>query len=87
MKPTTCKTQAPATPKRFAEPERRHLLTSRGLGPLVVQRLEEAGMVSIAALRHAGVDAVVLAMCQPGTNLAWRNRRRALRCALDTYGH
>jgi hypothetical protein len=53
----------------------------------VVQRLEEAGMVSIAALRHVGVDAVVLAMCRPGTNLAWRNRRRALRSALDTYGH
>jgi len=84
---SSCKAQATATSTHFAEPERRHLLTSRGLGPLVVQRLEEAGMASIAALRHVGVDAVVLAMCRPGTNLAWRNRRRALRSALDTYGH
>jgi len=78
---------APLTRMGFNETERRHLLTSPGLGPVVVQRLEDAGVISMASLRRMGVDAVVLAMCQPGTNLAWCNRRRALRRALETYGH
>lgn len=87
MNMTTCEVQAPPTLMRFNEPERRHLLAAPGLGPAVVQRLEEAGVVSIAAMRRKGVDAVVLAICQSVNNLAWRNRRRALRRALETFGH
>lgn len=71
---------------RFHEPERRHLLTSPGLGPVVVERLEQAGIASIAALRQLGVDTVVGRMCQPGTNLAWRNRRKALLRAVSSFG-
>lgn len=71
---------------KFNERERRHLLSSPGLGPIVVERLEQSGIASIAALQTLGVDAVVDAMCQPGQNMAWFNRRRALLRAVNRYG-
>lgn len=71
---------------RFNERERRHLLSTRGLGPTVVQRLEQSGIVSIDTLRTRGVDSVVAAMCQPGHNKAWLNRRRALLRAINQIG-
>jgi hypothetical protein len=77
--------QISAIQQRFSEIERLHLLRSPGLGPLVVRRLEDSGIASIATLRRMGADVVVLAMCQPGTNLAWFNRRRALQRAIDSY--
>jgi hypothetical protein len=70
---------------RFAEPERRHLLHSPGLGAGVVQRLEQAGITSIAALRRLGVDVFVARMCAAAGTQAWLNRRRALQRAVDTH--
>lgn len=66
----------------FNEHERRLLLATPGLGPVVVQRLEGAGVTSLAALRQRGVDRVVDQLCQAAGNAAWRNRRRALARAL-----
>lgn len=86
MTKTLSDPRASEVQQRFNDIERNHLLRSPGLGPLVVQRLEELGIASMATLRRMGADVVVLAMCQPGTNLAWCNRRRALRRAIDTYG-
>lgn len=81
------KEQVPPSQRRFNEAERRHLLSSPGLGPVVVQRLEEAGLASIAALRRQELVALMLAVSEPGTKVALRNRQRALRRALETYSH
>lgn len=69
---------------RFSPPERRFLLMTPGIGPLVVERLEQSGIHSIDTLQSKGIDAVVESICQPGHNRAWFNRRRAL---LRAVGH
>lgn len=71
---------------KFNARERRHLLSSPGLGPIVVERLEQSGIASIDTLRTLGVDVVVASMCQPGQNMAWFNRRRALLRAVSQFG-
>ncbi len=78
---------SPTASPRFAEAERRHLLKTPGLGPIVIERLEAAGIGSMATLHRLGVETVVCALCTPGTNLAWRNRRNALQQALTSYLH
>lgn len=83
---TTCELERLRTHLKFNERERRHLLASPGLGPVVVERLEQSGIASIATLRTLGVDAVVESMCQPGQNMAWFNRRRALLRAVSQFG-
>jgi hypothetical protein len=70
---------------QFNERERRHLLSSPGLGPVVVERLERSGIVSIDKLRSMGVDAAVDSICRPEHNRALFNRRRALLRAVDQY--
>jgi hypothetical protein len=70
---------------RFSDAERRHLLAQPGLGPVVVQRLESAGVGSLDALRQRGVDRVIDLLCRSGGSVAWRNRRRALARAVASY--
>jgi hypothetical protein len=43
----------------FARQELHILLTTRGIGPEVVRRLEEAGLDSLSALKELGVEATV----------------------------
>lgn len=69
-------------PAAFCDAERRLLLATPGLGPVVVQRLETAGVTSLAALRQRGVDRVIDQLCREAGSPAWRNRRRALAKAL-----
>lgn len=74
-----------SSPAEFCDAERRHLLASPGLGPVVVQRLETVGVTSLDSLRQRGVDRVIDLLCKSGGNAAWRNRRRALAKALASY--
>jgi hypothetical protein len=62
----------------FEDSERSLPLSSRGMGPLVVQRLEQVGIDSLAKLREAGVEAASDAVCDMLGSVAWGNRRRAL---------
>ena len=66
----------------FDPAERRILLSLPGIGPGVLQRLEQAGIDSLDALRKAGADAVVQQVCANLGHGAWRNRHRALQRAL-----
>jgi hypothetical protein len=68
---------------RFDPQDRQRLLTQPQIGPVVVQRLEAAGFDSLQAMRCAGLDAVVAAVCRQMGGSSWRNRRRALARALD----
>ena len=67
----------------FSADERTRLLALPRIGPQVVDRLEAAGFHSLDAMRRAGLDAVIGAVCQQQGQAAWRNRRRALAPALD----
>ena len=62
------------TATRFSPDERRLLLTTPGIGRLVVDRLEAAGFGSLRCLCEAGAERVVE---QAGSG-TWLNRRRAL---------
>jgi predicted RecB family nuclease len=66
----------------FEADERRVLLALPGIGPGVLQRLEQAGIDSLDALCAVGADAVVLQVCKTLGHGAWRNRHRALQRAL-----
>lgn len=67
---------------RFAPDERRLLLSTPGIGPGVIQRLESTGIHSLAQIRALGVQDTVRQVCQRLGNLAWANRRAALNKAL-----
>ena len=66
----------------FPARERLVLLATPGIGPLVVQRLEEAGLDSFDKLLQVGVDAAVRRVCAQVGSRAWANRADALRQAL-----
>lgn len=58
------------------------MLMVPGIGPAVIQRLEAAGIHSLAELASLGPDKAINRVCQQlGTN-AWENRRKALLTAL-----
>lgn len=63
---------------RFPTHERRLLLSTPGLGEVVVARLEAAGLASLRELQALGPERV---LAQVGQG-AWGNRRRALARAL-----
>jgi hypothetical protein len=63
---------------RFPAPERRQLLGEPGIGPGVVERLERAGIHSLAQLRRMGVARAVAAICASMGSGAWANRHRPL---------
>lgn len=66
----------------FSDVERRLLLTTRGIGLGVIDRIECAGVHSLAQLRDLGVDVIVDQICNGVGSYAWRNRKRALIRAL-----
>jgi hypothetical protein len=67
---------------RFSESERRFLLSERGIGVIVVERLESVGLHSLEALRQVGVVHAVLLVCASVGSIGWANRRRSLERAL-----
>ena len=67
---------------RFAPDERRLLLSTSGIGPGVIQRLESAGIHSLAQIRALGVQGTVRQVCEHLGTMAWANRRGALDRAL-----
>ncbi len=67
---------------RFAQHERHLLLTERGIGQRVVQRLESAGIHSLDQLRRQGVESTVRRIAAVLGSAAWGNRQRALERAL-----
>lgn len=68
---------------RFNDDDRRRLLLTAGVGPRVLDRMEEVGVASIDDLRHRGVANVVELVCRRIGTSAWANRRAALIRALD----
>ncbi len=71
---------------QFVPDERRVLLSTPGIGPTVVRRLEAQGIASLQDLRHQGVDRVVDQVCAQLGTRAWANRRSALIAALGGIG-
>lgn len=67
----------------FSPREARVLLNTRGIGPLVLQRLEQAGYCSLQQLQSAGADKVTEQVVRLMGTTAWTNRREALRRALE----
>jgi predicted RecB family nuclease len=68
---------------KFNDHDRRRLLLSAGVGPRVLDRMEEIGVTSIDDLRRQGVANVVERVCRRMGTSAWANRRAALLRALD----
>lgn len=68
---------------RFNDEDRRRLLLASGVGPRVLDRIEEVGIASIDDLRQHGVAHVVDLVCHRIGTTAWANRRAALLRALD----
>ncbi|MDT7836505.1 hypothetical protein [Aquabacterium sp. OR-4] len=66
----------------FAPIERQRLMVARGLGPRVLERLEQVGLDSLDKLRAVGAEQAVERICAQQAGTAWRNRRRALAQAL-----
>lgn len=67
---------------KFPPAERRLLLSTPRIGPLVVVRLESMGIACLDELRRLGVDSVVQVICEGAGNSAWAHRRSALLQAL-----
>jgi hypothetical protein len=67
---------------RFSPHDRQRLLALPQIGPVVVDRLEQAGFTSLEAMRIAGLDVVVGVVCRRLGSRAWLNRRRALARAI-----
>jgi len=68
----------------FASSERARLLATPGIGPTVIQRLEEAGLDSFEQLEHVGIDAAVRIVCSRVGTFAWANRAEPLRRAISS---
>ena len=71
-----------ALESRFAPHERARLLKATGIGPGVIQRLEEAGIHSFAQIQELGVQGTVLQVHLRLGTKALANRQRALIKAL-----
>jgi hypothetical protein len=69
--------------QRFSADERRRLLTTPGIGEVVLHRLEAAGFGSLQALRQAGAQHVTECVRLQLGEAGWRNRRRAIARAID----
>jgi hypothetical protein len=69
-------------PRAFTAPERSVLLRVPGIGPLVVQRLQDVGIASLHDLRRVGPEVVVQRICALTNSPAWLNRKRALQAAI-----
>lgn len=71
----------------FNRDERRLLLGTPRIGPLVVTRLEQAGYDSLAAIHQAGPAQVVQVIADLVGSAAWGNRRAAIERALAQATH
>jgi predicted flap endonuclease-1-like 5' DNA nuclease len=67
----------------FTATERARLLAVKGVGPRVVERLEQTGFSSLAALAVADVDAVVREIAGHVGSTCWRNSPQARRAITD----
>ena len=63
---------------RFSDAERQLLLLTPGVGPMVLERMEDVGINSVEQLRCEGVEAVVDLVCRRVGSTAWANRKGAL---------
>ena len=70
----------------FPHHERTILLATPGIGPAVIQRLEQAGFASFSAIQARGLDKAIAIICRQVGSHAWLNRRRSLARALDSAG-
>ncbi|MEY1661625.1 helix-hairpin-helix domain-containing protein [Isoalcanivorax beigongshangi] len=61
----------------FSATERTQLLALKGVGPTVVQRLEQMGVDSFAALAVADVDSLLAAGAALTGSSCWRNSPQA----------
>lgn len=68
---------------RFPPKERGFLLTEPRIGQGVIERLEQAGVHSLAQLAALGPSAVVRRICEGQGSRAWANRHKALERALQ----
>lgn len=66
----------------FSTHERQLLLVTAGIGPAVVERLEEAGIGTLAQLRALGGEEAARAVSRQLGAPGWANRGRALARAL-----
>ena len=60
---------------RFSDAERQLLLLTPGVGPMVLERMEDVGITSVEQLRREGVEAVVDLVCRRVGSTAWANRK------------
>ncbi len=74
----------------FPAAEREQLLALKGVGPMVVQRLEQTGHAPLAALAGADPHEIVRRIDALFTSSCWRNSPQALRAitaAVDWANH
>ena len=69
----------------FSDNHRRLLLRTAGIGPTVLQRLQDAGFHSLAAIHACGVDRVIERVSEEVPGAALQNRRGALQRALAAW--
>lgn len=62
----------------FSAQEREALLAVRGIGPMVLQRLEELGFDSLAKLRRANARELSVGIAAQLNSSCWRNSPQAL---------
>lgn len=67
----------------FSEADRARLLQVKGVGPRVVERLEQIGFSSLADLAAADPDAVVHGIAGQLGTTCWRNSPQARRAIAD----
>jgi hypothetical protein len=67
----------------FRPEERKALLGTPGIGPVIVMRLEQAGLGSLDRLREVGTARAAGIVCTLQGSPAWMNRHRALARALE----
>ena len=69
----------------FRPAERSLLLRTQGIGPTVVNRLEDAGIDSLERLAKLGVGCAVEIVGRQMCGSGWENRRRALERAVEAW--
>jgi hypothetical protein len=70
----------------FRTEEREALLRARGIGPVILSRLEAAGLGSFERLLEVGAAGAAGMVCAQQGSPSWMNRQRALMRALEAAG-
>lgn len=73
----------PTPRSAFRPEERKALLGAPRIGPVIVMRLEQAGLGSLDRLREVGAALAAGIVCTLQGGPAWMNRHRALARALE----